>query len=100
MHTTIESTATAAARYGFITPRTEWYGFTGLLESWIESPSFTHTHHLEADDYRQVFDHIFLMIGRLRKKIIAVRVSDTGAGDERDEIRLLSPTRKFIIRPI
>lgn len=78
----------------------EWRGFTGLLESWIQRPEFTHTHYLAPDDYRQAFDHVLLMLGRLRKRLIAVRITDTGAGDERDEIRLVAPNFKFKIRPV
>lgn len=98
--TTVESSSTAAERYGFIKPRTEWAGFTGLLEAWITAPTINHTHYLDATDYAQAFPHIFLMLGRLRKRLIAVRIQDTGGGDDRDEIRLITHNSKFKIRPI
>ena len=79
----------------------EWRGFAGLLDSWITAPTFPHTHYLAPSDYQQVFDYIFLQLGRLRKRHIAVIVSDTGDGDERDEIRLIHHNgNKFKIRPI
>lgn len=79
----------------------DWRGFAGLLDSWMAAPNFDHTHYLAQDDYRQVFDYIFLMLGRLRKRLIAVIVSDTGAGDEKDEIRLIHhQNKKFKIRPL
>lgn len=96
----IESSATAAKRYGFISARTEWDGFAGMLEYWIKAPQFSHTHYLDTTDYAQAFPHIFLMLGRLRKRLIAVRVQDTGAGDDKDEIRLIADDKKFKIRPI
>lgn len=40
------------------------------------------------------------MLGRLRKRMIAVRISDTGGGDTKDEIRLIHNNKKFRIRPI
>lgn len=92
----------AAERFAFITPApaTDWAGFTGLLDSWIDGPKFNHTHYLDAHDYHQAFYHVFLMVGRLRKRLIAVIINDTGAGDHRDEIRLVAGNMKFKIRPI
>lgn len=78
----------------------DWRGFAGLLDTWIAAPTFNHTHYLAQAEYRQVFDYIFLMLGRLRKRLIAVVVNDTGAGDEKDEIRLIYDNKKFKIRPI
>lgn len=114
MQEAIESKATAAAaaalppvpapdpaqQFAFITPRHEWQGFTGILDRWIQSPQFNHTHYLASGDYCQAFDHIFLMLGRLRKRMIAVRISDTAGGDTKDEIRLIAAKCKFKIRPI
>lgn len=89
------------APFGGIDPHAvDWRGFTGLLESWITAPTFTHTHYLTPSDYHQVFDYIFLQLGHLRKRKIAVIVTDTGDGDERDEIRLIHDNKKFKIRPI
>lgn len=79
----------------------DWRGFAGLLDTWIATANFNHTHYLTQADYRQVFDYIFLMLGRLRKRLIAVVVNDTGAGDEKDEIRLIAAdNKKFKIRPL
>ena len=78
----------------------DWRGFAGLLDTWIAAPTFNHTHYLAQAEYRQVFDYLFLMLGRLRKRLIAVVVNDTGAGDEKDEIRLIYDNKKFKIRPI
>lgn len=71
-----------------------------MLDRWIQSPRFNHIHYLASSDYSQAFDHIFLMLGRLRKHMIAVRISDTGGGDLKDEIRLIKDNNKFRIRPI
>lgn len=112
MQEAIESKATATIaaasppapdpgqQFAFITPRQEWHGFTAILDRWIASPQFNHTHYLANGDYSQAFDHIFLMLGRLRKRMIAVRISDTGGGDTKDEIRLIHNNKKFRIRPI
>ena len=97
----IESRATEPERYyNPIQPRTDWHGFTGLLDSWIKSPTFTHTHYLAPDDYRMAFDHVFLMLGTLRKRMIAIIINDTGGGDDKDEIRLIHQNIKFKIRPL
>lgn len=98
---TIESHATADDQCGGgISKQTDWDGFAALLDTWIAAPTFNHTHYLTQADYRQVFDYIFLMLGRLRKRLIAVVVNDTGAGDEKDEIRIIYDNKKFKIRPI
>ena len=91
---TVQSAATAPHI------RTEWEGLTAYLDTWINAPQFNHTHYLDHTDYNQAFDYIFLMIGRLRKRLIVVRVSATGGGDDKDEIRLIAADKKFKIRPI
>lgn len=74
---------------------------TGMLDLWIKSdPKFNHTHYLASADYCRVFDYIFLQLGQMRKRHIAVIVNDTSVGDHRDEIRLIHLSKKFKIRPI
>lgn len=82
--------------------RSEWDGFAGMLIDWTNSPTYSHTHYLTALEYNAAFNHIFLGVARLRKRIIALTVTDTADGDERDEIILHATQRgtKFKIRPI
>lgn len=81
--------------------RHDWRGFTGMLDTWIKAPRFNHTHYLTPDDYREVFDYLHLMLGRLRRQIIRLRITDTGDGDETDQITLTSyNSKRFKIRPI
>lgn len=100
---TIESAATAQAATGrfYAEDRLDWPGFTGLLAAWIKNPAFTHTHYLTDTDYQEAFDYIFLQIAALRKKLITVDITDTGDGDEIDQITLTHTSKKkFKIRPI
>lgn len=87
-------------QYKSINPPAEWRGFTGFLDSWVKSPKFNHIHYLAPDDYAQAFDYIFLSLGRLRKHLITIKVTDTGDGDIKDEITLINNSKKFRIRPI
>lgn len=81
--------------------RHDWRGFTGLLDTWIKAPKFNHTHYLHSDDYREVFDYLHLMLGRLRRQVISLRITDTGGGDERDQFILTAHnSKKFRIRPV
>lgn len=97
--THISNTAPPVPAY-FLPSQVEWRGFTGMLDAWIHQPTFNHTHYLAPDEYRQAFDYIFLMLGHLRQHLIAVRITDTGASDDKDEIRLIHDNTKFKIRPI